>query len=200
MLKELTNRQKQAIETKMNIVKVAMDLFGKHGFYQVTIRDICKEAGISIGAFYHHFEAKEDLITVGQQSMDMIIVEKLKSLKLTGTIDDIRITMIETAKFLKEFGLEFMKTAYAEIISQNISYSISEDRYFYVFLEELIKDGVKEERFESKKPIKEMVNDILRYSRGSVYEWCIWDGSKDLELLVDEDIGNYLYKICEYKQ
>jgi len=37
----------------------AVKLFSTRGFTTASVDDICEEAGISKGAFYHHFETKQ---------------------------------------------------------------------------------------------------------------------------------------------
>jgi len=39
----------------------AVELFSNYGFGAASVDDICAEAGISKGAFYHHFESKQAL-------------------------------------------------------------------------------------------------------------------------------------------
>ena len=39
----------------------AVKLFSNSGFNKASVDDICAEAGISKGAFYHHFKSKQEL-------------------------------------------------------------------------------------------------------------------------------------------
>ena len=48
-------------ETRARIVTSARKLFNRLGFDGVTIGDIMKEAGLTHGGFYRHFESKSDL-------------------------------------------------------------------------------------------------------------------------------------------
>lgn len=54
-------------EIKARIYNAARRLFVEKGYYQTSIPDIVKEAGVSIGAIYHHFSSKEDLARVIHQ-------------------------------------------------------------------------------------------------------------------------------------
>src|SRR5690606_9372524 len=47
---------------RSEIVDCAMRLFIERGYDGTSINQIIGRAGISKGAFYHHFESKEDLI------------------------------------------------------------------------------------------------------------------------------------------
>jgi len=48
-------------QTHDRIMKSAMDHFMVKGFSGASIRQICKDAGVTNGAFYAHFKSKEDL-------------------------------------------------------------------------------------------------------------------------------------------
>ena len=48
-------------QTHEKIMQSAFELFKEKGFSKASIREICKEAGVTNGAFYAHFDSKEDL-------------------------------------------------------------------------------------------------------------------------------------------
>lgn len=50
-----------AVQTRGRIVESARRLFNRHGFEQVTIDQIMAAAGLTRGAFYHHFQSKNEL-------------------------------------------------------------------------------------------------------------------------------------------
>lgn len=53
--------REKAAETRARIVETASRLFREKGFDGVGLDDIMKEAGLTHGGFYGHFESKEDL-------------------------------------------------------------------------------------------------------------------------------------------
>lgn len=54
-------RQIQAENSRKKLLSVAGELFFKYGFKAVTVNDICREAGMTKGAFYYHFSSKDEL-------------------------------------------------------------------------------------------------------------------------------------------
>ena len=58
-------RKEQAQQTEQAILQAAMELARENSFDKVSVRDICQRAGITTGAFYHHFRSKEDLLSRG---------------------------------------------------------------------------------------------------------------------------------------
>jgi AcrR family transcriptional regulator len=61
---------------KEQIMLAALNCVARKGFHQTTMRDICKEAKLSIGAVYNHFKSKEEILAEmtikGQQAKEFI--------------------------------------------------------------------------------------------------------------------------------
>ena len=54
---------KQLPETKRKLVDAGVSLMRRRGFNATTVDDICAEAGVTKGGFFHYFKSKEDLAT-----------------------------------------------------------------------------------------------------------------------------------------
>lgn len=50
-------------EKKRKLIEAGMKLFAEKGYHSTSIQEIASEAGVSKGAFYLHFQSKEDFIT-----------------------------------------------------------------------------------------------------------------------------------------
>jgi AcrR family transcriptional regulator len=53
--------QTRSVKTRNKIVLAARELFARTGYESASVDDICREAGISKGAFYHHFPSKQSV-------------------------------------------------------------------------------------------------------------------------------------------
>ena len=60
---ELSKQQKKSQETKEKIFQAAKKILQKSGYEKLSIKNICEEAGVSNGSFYHHFKTKDDLLS-----------------------------------------------------------------------------------------------------------------------------------------
>lgn len=60
MLKDAPGRRRPE-ETRGRLMEAATSVFARSGFDRATVDEIVREAGFSKGAFYVHFESKEDL-------------------------------------------------------------------------------------------------------------------------------------------
>ena len=53
---------RDAEATRRRILSVALSLFREHGFAETTMRRIASDCGLSLGAAYHHFASKQDIV------------------------------------------------------------------------------------------------------------------------------------------
>lgn len=55
-------RTTKAQKTREVILKAALEQFGEKGYDRATMRDIAKQAGVSVGNAYYYFQSKEEMI------------------------------------------------------------------------------------------------------------------------------------------
>lgn len=53
--------QQRSEETRARILEAAVKQFSVHGYNKASVDNICEQAGVSKGAFYHHFQTKQDV-------------------------------------------------------------------------------------------------------------------------------------------
>ena len=59
----ISRQQQKSRETKEKIFQAAKRILQKKGYEELSIKNICEEAGVSNGSFYHHFKTKDDLLS-----------------------------------------------------------------------------------------------------------------------------------------
>ena len=55
---ELSRQQRKSQETREKIFQAAKKILQKKGYEELSIKNICEEAGVSNGSFYHHSRQK----------------------------------------------------------------------------------------------------------------------------------------------
>ena len=63
--------------TMQRMQVTGLELFYKNGYYNTSVDDILKELSLSKGAFYYHFDSKEDFLI---QIIQNLVVRKMYSL------------------------------------------------------------------------------------------------------------------------
>lgn len=97
-------RKEQAQKTETAILNAALELMRKDGFEAVTVRDICTRAGITTGAFYHHFKSKEELFDKGFTPMDQFVDSVLKECTDEEPVARLMLILDHYAQFMENCG------------------------------------------------------------------------------------------------
>jgi AcrR family transcriptional regulator len=64
---------------KRRILRVAQEMFGRHGYHATTVKMIAEEAEVAFGLVAHHFGTKENLfLTAGFEMVDRVM-DKIKA-------------------------------------------------------------------------------------------------------------------------
>lgn len=70
-------RKEQAEMTRTKILDVCRKLLKEHTYEEISIMDICEEAQISVGAFYHHFISKDSIVVELYRDIDTTFEEEV---------------------------------------------------------------------------------------------------------------------------
>ncbi|MCO4876569.1 TetR/AcrR family transcriptional regulator [Paraburkholderia caribensis] len=88
---------KETAEKHARILEQASLLFREHGFSGVSVSEIMKATGLTHGAFYNHFESKEDLIS---KSVETTSTAALASMQEDASLGESMAQFVE--KYLSE--------------------------------------------------------------------------------------------------
>jgi AcrR family transcriptional regulator len=148
--------QQRSEETRIKIIESAIKLFSSRGYNKASVDDICEEAGISKGAFYHHFESKQALFlalldgwlqaidNAIEASKDMTAPETL--MQMTQAFPYIFETAGEGLPMFLEFWLQASRD------KKIWEAGIAPYRRYHKYFTSLIKKGVEEGSFVEVDP------------------------------------------------
>lgn len=175
---KMTNRAKQAEATKNKIFDCGVTLIRKYGFDQVTVEQISKEAGVSIGTYYYYFESKFDLFIElfkrGDEYFQNNVAGKLISEAASAQIIEY---FDKYAEFNILNGIDMVKKLY----TANNKMFITDGRAMQSILTEIIEKGQENKEIPQNLTSQEITNTLFITARGVVYEWCLYDGNMDLK-------------------
>ena len=86
--------QKRAEETRSRILDAAVRKFSMGGYDTASVDDICAEAGVSKGAFYHHFPTKQAIFLALMQGWLGVIEMNMNAVQ-GGTVPETLIKMTD---------------------------------------------------------------------------------------------------------
>jgi AcrR family transcriptional regulator len=176
--KPLTKRQEKALETENRIYTAAIRLMDRKGFERITIADISKKAGVSVGAFYHYFKSKNDILAeIFQKADDYFSTQVVSGLKKKSVPEQIVEYFDYYAKFNVASGVEMTR----HLFNPKIKFFIKKERPMLTILQDLIRKGQEKKEIRADEDPEELARFLFVMARGVVFEWSLYDGRYDLE-------------------
>lgn len=181
--------------SKEKIINETVSIIRKKGADAVTVRDVCESAGLSIGTFYHYFRDKDDLMMHFLMETSFDTFELMAPLSnVAGRISELYMHLVD--KYM-DLGLDFMKSFYS---TGNRSLSAYMGEVDGVFAPGTVMARSEEEMnaalaggyLKSDADIHLICMDICTIVKGCVFEWCLNNGSMDIESALHRIIGLYL--------
>mgnify|MGYP005804649257 CR=1 FL=1 len=190
---EISRQQQKSRETREKIFQAAKRILQKQGYEALSIKNICEEAGVSNGSFYHHFKTKDDLLSYyieDQPKIDPDLLDQPENVE--GVKRGIIQVYMNYVKYCRELGVEFM-AEYYDTKNQALNADIRTERPYPIvtvqtYVEKAIHTGVGGLNVK----IEEFTTDIRMIVIGNVFEWCIKHGEADFEGNMSRSLGKYL--------
>lgn len=193
---ELSKQQRKSKETKERIFQAAKRILQKSGYEELSIKNICEEAGVSNGSFYHHFKTKDDLLSYYIENQPSIDPDRLE---LPKNKEDAKETIIHVylnyVKYCKELGVEFMAGYYTPH-NQALNPTIRTERpYPIVTVQHYLERALEANAIQLNLKIEEITTDIRMIVIGNVFEWAMRNGDADFEGNMRRSLSHYLDSI-----
>ena len=191
--KDLSKQQLKSMETKARIFNAAKRILKKSGYEQLSIKNICEEAGVSNGSFYHHFKTKDDLLSYYIEEQPSINPDLLD---LPSSKEEARETIVYVylnyVRYCRELGVEFMANYYTPK-NQSLNPLIRTERPYPIitvhnYLQKCIDAGI----ITLSDSLEHITTDIRMIVIGNVFEWCLKNGDADFEGNMRRCLENYL--------
>ena len=180
-------RQAQARQTERNILQAALTLMRERGFDKVSIRDICKQAGITTGAFYHHFPSKESLLNKGFAPLDDYMEAALRGHEADEPAERLGHILSAYARFMEEEGGELTGRYYVRRITDPTTQSMDSSRYTLRAMVECFRQAQREGILASGRSPEWVADFCYRHFRGVVIDWVLHNYSYRLLPKMEED-------------
>ena len=193
---ELSKQQRKSKETKERIFQAAKRILQKSGYEELSIKNICEEAGVSNGSFYHHFKTKDDLLSYYIEDQPSIDPDRLE---LPKNKEDAKETIIHVylnyVKYCKELGVEFMAGYYTPH-NQALNPTIRTERpYPIVTVQHYLERALGANAIQLNLKIEEITTDIRMIVIGNVFECAMRNGDADFEGNMRRSLSHYLDSI-----
>lgn len=186
--------------TREKLLKAAIKLVNRDGMKQLTVRNICNEAGLSTGSFYNLFSGKEDLISYYLKYAFAPYREKaLEDAESYNVVERVLVIYRAYVQYCMDMGLEFVSGLYASNHNPffDFIHRDAEDDFIIATVRTYIDQGKEEGLIRKEIDTDEALLRIAAASTGLLFYWCVFEGKIDLAYEVDAAIKTYLLSITE---
>ena len=189
----LSRQQQKSKATKEKIFQAAKRILKKKGYEELSIKNICEEAGVSNGSFYHHFKTKDDLLSYYIEELPGINPDVLEMPSCVAEAKEAIVQVyLNYVKYCKELGVEFM-AGYYDTKNQALNVAIRSERpYPIVTVQHYVEKAVAAGVITLVGEIEDFTTDIRMIVIGNVFEWCLRNGEVDFEWNMRRSLGRYL--------
>lgn len=194
-------RKLRAMESKSRIYEAALAVITEKGFEGASIKEIVLRAGVSVGAFYHHFASKDAVLEENFRLADERFAHLTSrqaqgeaggeaggesiSMELEGATATARIIdyMGRYGRFVEKVtGLDLSKRIY----TPRTKLFVKKGRPMQTVLAAIIAEAVESGELKTDLSAEEASDWLFIGARGVAFHWCLKDGSFDLETTMRE--------------
>lgn len=189
----LSKQQQKSKNTKERIFHAAKTILQRSGYEELSIKNICEEAGVSNGSFYHHFKTKDDLLSYYIEDQPSINPDLLDMPRNAG---EAKVAIIHVylnyVEYCEDLGVEFM-SGYYNPRNQALNPTIRTERPYPIvtvthYIERAIAAGI----VTCGIGLKDFTTDIRMIVIGNVFEWCLRNGETDFKGNMRRSLEKYL--------
>ncbi len=194
-MKDQKKLQARQQESRKKIIDGVVNLIKREGIDAVSVRSVCKEAGIGTGTFYYYFKNKDELL------LSFIMEESFDGFKLHTPIEKIadRITelyAILVNKYLS-FGRDFMQHFYTPSNTALSAYMCEQNGSFQegtimMRCENELMAAVEQGILPLDSDAHQMSVDICAMVKGAIFEYCLTDDRFDIMFCIKRMLSKYI--------
>ena len=175
-----TAQRKGSADKRDRILKAAIKVFAKNGFYATRVSEIAKAAGVADGTIYLYFKNKDDvLITIFEDGIQQLLVI-LREVAASNEPFDQRITRIIEL----QLGLLEEQRDLAEVITVNLRQSSSLLKQYAapLFMEYidviagLVREGQKDGAFRKDLNSRVVARSLFGALDAILLTWALGEG------------------------
>ncbi len=168
----------QSDQTRKKIMHAARYLAIEKGLDQMTIRDVCQAADISIGAFYHHYQSKQELVNESFMIYDELIEVNSTKYNLENPLASLKAILLDQTAFVVSFDKQLVIEYYKSILLSMNKQAVSWERSYYKHVFDCTKKAIKDGLIKNDYTPEYVASFFIKFVRGNIVNWCLTDSNE----------------------
>lgn len=182
-------REEQKQQTYQKILEAIQKLVNDKDYESITIREIAKHAGISVGAYYKHFKSKDDIIYnqihKSYLKTQETIVPQLN--KKTG-IENLEIYLDKQYEILGEIEIPWLREVFRVYLYHKVDEILDQNSINYTVILNIIEQGQKDGSIRHDLIKEELAWSTLKCIIANFYSYCMQNGNFDLKKVMKKEV------------
>jgi len=182
-------------DTKQLLMNKSQELFQKKDFDKISVDEICREAGVTKGAFYHYFTSKYDIPV---QQYRMIQNEFYSDYEKNSSLDvaeRLRHAIMWYSEYCNEDTLNIFTNYHKVMINYNKNRILRRIEIESRVFEELFNIGIAEGVFNDTLKVDFQCEMITRFIFSLLFDWVIFKGGVDLKRELEYLYNNIIHAV-----
>ncbi|WLR46848.1 TetR/AcrR family transcriptional regulator [Halobacillus litoralis] len=175
-------------DLREKIIQTSLELFDRHGFHGVSVKQIVQQTNTSKGGFYHHFQSKDELLFVIHDTFITYVLKEAQAANVTHSSPIPKVQAI-IQSFVQVFDLYkphisvfyqeslYLKPAYEEEIK-------GKRDEFKRMVFNVIAEGQESGHFRRELPL-EITGMAILGMVNWIYKWYRRDGTYTIDQIAE---------------
>lgn len=178
----MTAITRKGLLKKKEILHSTELLMKKEKYDNITVKQICEAAHVSIGTFYHYFDHKDLLAVEIFREIDVYMEDVLaQTLNSHDEIENINRYCVGYGMYTREKGVCFCQSMNSIYLDPKLySRSMERRRPIFQVLKKLIERGLKKGQIAAFYEPNGLAETIILILRGANFDWARRGGEYDL--------------------
>lgn len=180
-------RKQQSQRTEQVILSSALDLMREKGFDRVSVRDICAHAGITTGAFYHHFRSKDELLERGFAPLDQYMEQQLSGHEGDPPLQRLERILHSYINFMEGIGAALAARYYQQRLAKPSMRPLDPTRYTLRAMLSCFQQAQEEGQMTRSVTPEWAARFCFCHFRGVVIDWLLSGCQEPLQQQMEAD-------------
>lgn len=182
--------------TQKALYDAASTLMHDYGYDYLTVQNICKLAGVTTGAFYHHFHSKDDILCLFLNKGYEAFIENRNVCLPEDPLARLTELCVLYAAHNESNGVEFVSNYYSTQNKSLNTIGLSPEDMYVSSNYRARYDSLMAAREAGQIPADtdcvSLNEDICSLTKGIIFDWCLSNGGFDLTSRIRRMVDRFM--------
>lgn len=182
--------------TQKALYDAASTLMHDYGYDYLTVQNICKLAGVTTGAFYHHFRSKDDILCLFLNKGYEAFIENRNVCLPEDPLARLTELCVLYAAHNESNGVEFVSNYYSTKNKSLNTIGLSPEDMYVSSNYRARYDSLMAAREAGQIPADtdcvSLNEDICSLTKGIIFDWCLSNGGFDLTRRIRRMVDRFM--------